>query len=474
MGRAFSRRKLSASAAFLGMSLSVMSCGGGGSSPSPQPSNRAPTFTSSATASIAENLTGTAYAAAASDPDGDGVTITIAGGTDASAFTFAGGALGFVSPRNFDRPSDANFDNVYDVTLQASDGRGGVATLALAVSVTNDREGLSLARVGTGFGTDAVIAARVRGEPGLLVVSQDGTLRQIDTRTLFPLTLGNVFRPSESGRVLAVAHFNTYAFVLLDVGARGVIARLIPLPDSRGQEGAEAVVAAGPARASRAALFIGGDGFLFGALGEATVDQAQASGSPYGKFYRFQADPYCGASLVGPPCIRPELFGDGIHSPAGGGGYSGSSFLLDRGTDRQEEITFFNQGVRPLDFGWPYREGTFERVSSPPASINSPSITYAHGNGFFDGRGLTGGIFYSGRIAALSNQVIVTDESGKIFTFPATFLSDGARHAAHEMENRTADFAPTSGTIERPIGVVSDTVGRLFVLDGDGELFGMN
>jgi hypothetical protein len=218
-------------------------------------------------------------------------------------------------------------------------------------------------------------------------------------------------------------------------------------------------------------LFIGGDGFLFGALGDPSGDLAQDAASGYGKFYRVQVDPGCGAS-VGTYCVYAELFGDGVHAPAGGGGYQGLSYLLDRGTDQQEEVNYFNQSARPLDFGWPYREGTYERVANPPAAVIGPSLTYGHGNGFFAGMGLTGSTIYSGSIASLAGKVLLTDEAGKIFAFPATFLADGSLHLPTEMENRTADFAPASGTIERPVAIVRDYAGRLFVLDGDGELYG--
>jgi hypothetical protein len=160
-----------------------------------------------------------------------------------------------------------------------------------------------------------------------------------------------------------------------------------------------------------------------------------------------------------------------VHAPAGGGGYQGMSFLLDRGTDQQEEIDYFNQNAQPLDFGWPYREGTYERVPNPPPSVIGPSLTYAHGDGVFAGKGLSGSTAYVGPIASLAGKVLLTDEAGKIFTFPATFLADGVLHQSSEMENRTADFTPASGVIERPVAIVRDYAGRLLVLDGDGELY---
>ena len=462
-------RGRSASIAALALACLASACGGGGGSAPPAATNRAPTFSSSSAASVAENATGTVYTAMASDPDGDALTYAISGGTDAAAFTLSGSALTFVVAPNFDQPTDGNLDNAYQLTLSASDGRGGTINLPLTVTVTNDHEGVNLTRVASGFGADAVLVARDRGS-GLLLISQDGLAREIDAASGAATAVGNVFKPGESGRVLAAGYLNGYGVAMLDIAGRGVIVRTIPLPDSSLQYVVEADLGASPSNSARGTLFIGGDSLMFGALGDANGDRAQDAASGYGKFYRVQVDPYCGASTL-TYCIYGELFGDGVHAPAGGGGYNHQSFLLDRGTGQQEEVTYFNQNARPLDFGWPYREGTFERVANPPPAVNGPSVTYAHGSGFFEGRGLTGGVNYTGAIASLTNRIVLADESGKIFAFPAHFLADGILHSAREMENRTADFAPATGAIERPVAIVLDGSGRLFVLDGDGELY---
>lgn len=466
-------RRQAVSALGTGFICLTAACSGGGGTSQPQaPVNGTPRFTSAASISVTENATGTTYTPAASDPDGDALVITIAGGADSAAFTLAGGVLAFVSSPNFDRPTDANLDNSYEVTLAASDGKGGTASLALIVKVANDHEGVNLARIASGFGADAVIAPRER-KSGMLIVSQDGAVRLVDPSSGAVSDVANVFKAGEIGRVLAVADFNFYGVVMLDLDGRGVIVRSLPLPDSPLQYTVEATVAAASTMKPRGALFKGGDGFLFGALGDPSGNFAQDATSGYGKYYRVQVDPYCGASTLS-YCVYVELFGDGVHAPAGGGAYQSKSFLLDRGTDQQEEINYFHQTASPLDFGWPYREGTYERVANPPAAVVGPLITYGHGDGLFAGKGLTGSTIYSVGIASLAGKVIITDEAGKFFAFPATFLDDGILHRASEMENRTADFAPASGAIERPVAIVRDYAGRLFVLDGDGELYATN
>ena len=70
------------------------------------------------------------------------LSYSIVGGADASQFTIDAttGALAFVTAPNFEAPTDAGANNVYDVTVQVSDGNGGIDTQAIAVTVTNQNE----------------------------------------------------------------------------------------------------------------------------------------------------------------------------------------------------------------------------------------------------------------------------------------------------------------------------------------------
>ena len=59
------------------------------------------------------------------------------GGDDPAKFSITGGGeLSFLAPPDFETPTDANGDNVYVVTVQASDGAGGTATQTISVTVT--------------------------------------------------------------------------------------------------------------------------------------------------------------------------------------------------------------------------------------------------------------------------------------------------------------------------------------------------
>ena len=108
---------------------------------------RVPTITSNggaitAAVSIAENTTAVTTVTA-HDPDfGQTLIYSKVGGADAGLFTIDAntGALAFVTAPNFEAPTDAGANNVYDVNVQVSDGNGGIDTQAIAVTVTNQNE----------------------------------------------------------------------------------------------------------------------------------------------------------------------------------------------------------------------------------------------------------------------------------------------------------------------------------------------
>jgi Ca2+-binding RTX toxin-like protein len=103
--------------------------------------NDAPSVTSGGTASFAENGTGTVYQAAGSDPEGTTLVWSL-GGADEALFNInaTSGAVTFKAVPNFEAPGDAGGDNVYDITVTASDGALSSAARAVAITVTNVNE----------------------------------------------------------------------------------------------------------------------------------------------------------------------------------------------------------------------------------------------------------------------------------------------------------------------------------------------
>ena len=150
--------------------LALAGCSGGGAAtPAQPPANQPPAFSSAASASVVENVTGPIYQAVASDPNGDALTYSIVGGADAARFTIsAAGQLAFVDSPNYDLPADADQNNVYQVQIGASDGKTST-TLAVAVTVTNSKEGVYLHRLGTGFTDPVAIASK---DPAKMLVAE--------------------------------------------------------------------------------------------------------------------------------------------------------------------------------------------------------------------------------------------------------------------------------------------------------------
>ncbi|MCZ8280011.1 MAG: FG-GAP-like repeat-containing protein, partial [Acetobacteraceae bacterium] len=102
--------------------------------------NDPPIVTSGAAASFAENGTGTAYQAVGSDPEGTTMSWSL-GGADQALFNINAttGAVTFVTAPNFEEPGDAGGDNVYDITVTASDGALSTSR-DVAITVTNVNE----------------------------------------------------------------------------------------------------------------------------------------------------------------------------------------------------------------------------------------------------------------------------------------------------------------------------------------------
>ena len=80
----------------------------------------------------------------ANDPEPNGTATLGIRGADSSKFTFTGGVLTFkpapAAAPNFEKPADADKDNVYEVTITAADGQANMSTRDIKVTVTNAEE----------------------------------------------------------------------------------------------------------------------------------------------------------------------------------------------------------------------------------------------------------------------------------------------------------------------------------------------
>ena len=97
--------------------------------------DEAPMVTGEQAVSQPEGLTGTVASYNANDPENGAISWELSG-VDAGAFSIDNGALAFHTPPDYEAPADANLDNVYLVTVEASDGMY-TSTLDVSVSVTD-------------------------------------------------------------------------------------------------------------------------------------------------------------------------------------------------------------------------------------------------------------------------------------------------------------------------------------------------
>ena len=102
---------------------------------------RSPTVTSASSATVNENVTGTVYTVTGTDPDA-GTTLSYSiSGTDASLFNIdsSTGAITFKTSPDYESPSDNGGNNIYDITVTASDGTL-TNSKAVTITVTNVNE----------------------------------------------------------------------------------------------------------------------------------------------------------------------------------------------------------------------------------------------------------------------------------------------------------------------------------------------
>ncbi|MBO9671108.1 MAG: PQQ-dependent sugar dehydrogenase [Sphingobium sp.] len=485
---------------------SLSACGGSSTpTPTPTPSNSPPVFTSPATASVAENQT-LVYQATASDPNGDAVAYSIAGGPDAAQFTLDGnGKLSFTAAPNFDAPQDSNGDNVYEVTLRASDGNTNT-TLNLQVTVTNSKEGIAVHRVATGFSQSVQVYAVPGQNDQIYVGEKGGRIYLLDlptgAKTLI-LTADNISTDGERGLIGFAAGVvtpgtvqPTQGFFVLVTNSAGdvelrVYARnpsglyflsnvdpyLLRVPHSANNNHNGGWVDFGP----DGQLYVGiGDG---GGSGDPN-NNAQNPSSQLGKILRLApvADPYAGAS--------PRFWGASPNNPyASGGGdpyvfalglrnpfraaFEGNNLIIgDVGQNAVEEVDIIPVGTPGANLGWHFLEGTHSFTGTAPAGLTAPKLQYTHGNGPFQGASVIGGRVYHGTIAAIDGHYFFGDYvSQHVWSLPYSRLLSGPLLDGTGFELRDADLAPDAGTINMPVSFNVDRAGRLYIVDLDGDIF---
>ncbi|WP_294250456.1 cadherin repeat domain-containing protein [uncultured Sphingomonas sp.] len=444
-----------------------------------QPANQPPAFSSAASASVAENVTGPVYQAVASDPNGDALTYAIVGGADAARFTLsATGQLAFVDPPNYDLPADADRNNVYEVQIGASDGKAST-TLAVAVTVTNSKEGVYLHRLGTGFTDPVAIASK---DPAtMLVAEKAGAIYSLNmvtgVKTLL-LQLGNVGPVGVVAMSYGPGAFIDGSFFVMYTTQTGF---LVVTHFARNSSGTYYEDAARPVLAINAPNYAGGGALIYasealyaaigdgGGIGDPS-GSAQNDSSMLGKLLRIvtNPDPYAGAA---PAPYLVSTVAKGLHRPRGGMGYFAGTVFADRGQDLAEEIDLLPLNTSGANFGWPYKEGSRSVAGTPPAGLTDPVLEYYRTGGLRTGHAIIGGALGPGAVASLRDQFLFADESGAIFTVKTSAIAAGKTLVSDVFERRDADFAPTIGTLTHPVVLYYSVDAQLFLVDAGGDIF---
>lgn len=137
--------------------------------------NHAPSITSTPTVTVNENEVGV-HTVTASDTDGDTLTYSITGGADFADFSInaSSGNLRFVNAPDFENPTDMGVDNVYEVTVEVSDG-DLTDTQSISVTVVDVDETSSEPSSGEDGDSDTGIESNAT-EPQTPEVQSDDTI----------------------------------------------------------------------------------------------------------------------------------------------------------------------------------------------------------------------------------------------------------------------------------------------------------
>ena len=178
--------------------------------------NSNPIFTSAITANAAENQTA-AYTSAATDVTA--LTYSLAG-TDASLFNISAstGAVSFAAAPNFEAPADAGANNVYNVTVTATDALAHATNQAVAITVTNVNEAPALT---SGATSTAIIAVNQAFSTNV-----SGLFTDVDA--------GNVFSYSATGLPAGITIDSTTGVISGTPTATGTVPIVITATDSGG------------------------------------------------------------------------------------------------------------------------------------------------------------------------------------------------------------------------------------------------
>ncbi|HEX7792304.1 MAG TPA: hypothetical protein VF467_17450, partial [Afipia sp.] len=125
------------------------------------------------------------YQPVATDPNNDAITYgATIGGPDAARFVMnpVTREIRFAAQPNFEAPTDAGGNNVYDISFTASDGTN-TTTYNVAVTVANVANGFRVRRVASGQAAPIYVAGLPDGSGRVVVVLRGGIIRVMNPST---------------------------------------------------------------------------------------------------------------------------------------------------------------------------------------------------------------------------------------------------------------------------------------------------
>jgi glucose/arabinose dehydrogenase len=493
--------------ALLGASIAFVAsaCSAG---PDSAPPNGAPVFSSAAATSAAENSAGVVYSAVAADPEGGAVTYFLSGGADQARFSITStGAIGFISPPDFENPQDSNRDNVYEVTIRASDGTAA-SSLNLRVTVTDLTDSFRLRRIASGLTQPLFLLGTGDGTNRVFIVEKAGQVEILNLTTglLNPTPFMDIsasIDPSGEQGLLGMALAPDFAtsrtfFVHVnnldgdtEIRRYRTQAANSDLADLSTND--VIFTATQPAATNHKGGWIGfgPDNLLYIALGDGggandIFGNGQNLNSLLAKILRidpfsdgFPSDPMRDYAVPSSNPFAagggaPETLAYGLRNPfrASFDRATGNLFIGDVGQDAVEEISLIRAGEVGLNFGWPILEGTRANVAGPTAGMTVPVAEYGHGAGPRQGDSVTGGYVYRGPVGALQGQYVFGDFiTGNVWSIVAASVAQGTTIASAAFSVQTTAFAPDLGALDNIASFGEDDAGNLFVVGIDGEIF---
>jgi hypothetical protein len=394
--------------------------------------------------------------------------------------------LTFLAPPDFERPADADRDDVYLVQISASDGKT-TTPLNLSVTVTNLPDGgyrvRKIASLGTTVASIAPAPPSATGQPRIFAANVNGLVQLVTPSTgehgpfidlgpnglnvtPFPDGLRD-FRPAPgfgvAGGTWAATYISADNNLTLNIGSangdHGVLdyrAGILGAGFSPGE----------PVGWGGKIVWTSGNE-IYLTIGVGTVGnyiQGQEPNQWRGVLLRYDFTKPVGSDVTVPAwgLRRPSAMS---WDPALG------LLIADQGASVYEEVNLFRLGETGVNFGWPYYEGTQQLMAGAPAGLRAPVIQYPHSANPLTGA-IAGGVVYRGPIASLKDHYIFADtQSGEIWSVLASDIAVGTTLQPDRFFRHTADFTPDQGILRNPVAFGLGADGALYIGDYSGAVF---